>query len=94
MLLFEWDEGKRIRNLEKHGVDFAVVEQIFAGPTMEGPDNRHDYGEQRIGAYGLAENEVLFVIYTWRGNIRRIISARKTGNHERQAYFAGTVEYR
>jgi len=44
MLLFEWDEGKRIRNLEKHGVDFAVVdfavvdfavvEQIFAGPTI------------------------------------------------------------
>jgi len=34
---------------------------------LEGPDNRHDYGEQRIGAYGLAENEVLFVIYTWGG---------------------------
>jgi uncharacterized DUF497 family protein len=37
---------------------------------------------------------VLFVVYTWRGNSRRLISARKAGSHERQIYFARTVEHR
>jgi len=90
--MFEWDEGKRLLNLEKHGIDFALAQRIFAGPTIEAMDNRRDYGEERIGAFGLAEREVLFVVYTWRGSIRRLISARRAGNDERQAYFARTVE--
>ncbi len=94
MLWFEWDEGKRVRNLEKHGVDFAVARQIFGGPTLEGPANRRDHGEERTGAFGVAEGTVLFVVYTWRGNSRRLISARKAGSHERQIYFARTVEHR
>ncbi|MXY99872.1 BrnT family toxin, partial [Candidatus Poribacteria bacterium] len=30
----------------------------------------------------------LYVVYTWRGNTRRIISARKASKDERQIYFS------
>ncbi len=63
-MLIEWDEPKRAVNLEKHGVDFELARLIFDGPTLEGADTRHDYGEPRIGAYGAIGDQVFFVIYT------------------------------
>jgi uncharacterized DUF497 family protein len=85
---FEWDERKRAINLAKHGVDFELAKLIFGGPTIEGPDDRWDYGERRIGAYGEAKSIVLFVVYTWRGRRRRLISARKAGSDEQEFYYA------
>src|ERR1700691_5689072 len=84
--MFEWDEEKRLANLARHGIDFDRAKLIFDGPTLESPDDRRDYGEERVGAYGIADEEVLFVVYAWRGNRRRIIRARKAGSHERKAY--------
>ncbi len=86
MLPFEWDERKRAANLAKHGVDFELAKLVFEGPTLEGPDDRRDYGEPRFGAFGMANGIVLFVVYTWRGRRRRLISARKAGKHEQEAY--------
>lgn len=85
---FEWDEQKRAVNLAKHGVDFEAAKLVFEGRTIEMPDIRHDYGEQRIGAYGEVNGVLLFVVYTRRGNNRRIISARKAGTYEQEAYYA------
>jgi uncharacterized DUF497 family protein len=85
---FEWDEQKRQANLTKHGIDFATARLIFAGPTLEFRDDRHDYGEHRIGAYGEVADVVLFVVYTQRGASRRLISFRKAGTHEREIYHA------
>ena len=82
----EWDERKRAANLAKHGVDFELAKLIFEGPTLEGPDDRHNYGERRFGAFGMAKGIVLFVVYTWRGGQRRLISARKAGKHEQKIY--------
>jgi uncharacterized DUF497 family protein len=87
---FEWDEAKREANIQKHGVDFVLAKAIFDGPTVETQDSRRDYGEPRIGAYGVAGETVLFVIYTWRANRRRLISARKAGTYERDLYHAQT----
>ena len=86
-MAFEWDEDKRTINLGKHGIDFEGAKLIFDGVTIEYVDDRLEYGEERIGAYGVANNEVLFVVYTQRGNIRRIISARKAGTYERTTYY-------
>ena len=85
-MTFEWDEAKRRSNFAKHGVDFERAHLIFDGPILEAPDGRRDYGERRVGAYGEADGEVLFVIYTRRGASRRLISARKAGADERQTY--------
>lgn len=90
-MAFEWDEHKRRTNLAKHGIDFETACRIFERPTLEFPDVRRDYGEERIGAYGEAGGEILLVVYTRRGLNRRIISARKAGTNERKAYFARTA---
>ncbi len=82
----DWDPLKRKINLQKHGVDFAVACRIFEGPTVEGRDTRQDWGEVRIAAYGAVRGQILFVVYTWRGGKRRLISARKAGSDEREAY--------
>ena len=85
-MAFEWDVGKNAANLAKHGVEFADASRIFEGPVLERLDDREDYGETRIAAVGVVEGRELFVVYTMRGETRRIISARKANRHERQAY--------
>ncbi|KKO19711.1 MAG: BrnT family toxin [Candidatus Brocadia sp.] len=50
---FEWDEKKRLRNLKKHGVDFADLERMFLGVTLTILDDRFDYEEHRFITFGL-----------------------------------------
>ena len=83
---FEWNARKAEENLEKHGVDFTDAIALFDGPTLEREDARRDYGERRIQALGWARGAVLFVVYTWRGGTRRIISARGANRYEGEAY--------
>ncbi len=84
---FEWDEDKNATNIVRHGIDFDNAIRIFDGPTLEKMDDRYDYGEVRMVAIGIARDRELFVVYTWRGEHRRIISARRANRHERQAYY-------
>ena len=84
--MFEWDERKRRANLTKHGIDCEAAKLIFDRLTVEFRDDRQDYGEERMGAYGEVLGVVLFVIYTRRGAVRRLISARKAGTDERNSY--------
>jgi uncharacterized DUF497 family protein len=84
--VFEWDEAKSEANLRERGFDFAYAALIFDGPTLEWDDVRQDYGERRIQAIGQVDEDVLFVVYTWRGAVRRIISARLANRRERDAY--------
>lgn len=84
---FEWDEAKNVRNIEKHGVSFELAARIFEGPILEAPDDRRDYGEDRLIALDAVEGRVLAIVYTWRDERRRIISARKGNKDEREAYW-------
>ena len=84
---FEWDLNKNQRNIEKHGIDFTDAVRIFEHPTLTVVDNRHDYGEKRIVAMGMVEDVILYVVYTVRDDIRRIISARRANRRERKKYF-------
>ena len=83
---FEWDEEKNGSNLEKHGIDFETAMLIWEGPVVEKVSNRRDYGENRFVVFGMVDNRVLAVVYTWRDNRCRIISARKANRNERRAY--------
>jgi hypothetical protein len=87
---FSWDERKSARNLRDRGFDFEFASVIFEGPTLEREDARRDYGERRVVAIGVAQGIALTVVYTDRndsgGIVRRIISARVSDRHERQAY--------
>ena len=84
---FEWDETKRNRNVEQHGVDFLDVAPLFNDRVVESVDNRNDYREIRIRCLGMLGGRVYAVIYTWRGDNRRLISARKANVREQRAYY-------
>ena len=87
MTSFEWDEAKRTANLEKHGLDFVEALGVFDDARrIERPDERRPYGEDRKQCIGAVGNVVMFVVYTRRADVLRIISARKASSHERKTY--------
>ena len=87
--MFEWDEAKREANLVKHGVDFVDAVDIFADQLrVERVDQRREYAEERRQVVGNVRGQALFVVYTLRGEVRRLISARKASGNERRAYDA------
>ena len=83
---FEWDPEKNERNIARRGIDFVWATGIFLGPIVERIDTRRDYGETRWIAIGAVEDMELVVVYTWRASRRRIISARKAHESERERY--------
>ncbi|HEY7300595.1 MAG TPA: BrnT family toxin [Xanthobacteraceae bacterium] len=87
---FEWDETKSERNRRERGFDFERAALIFEGPVIEWCDIRKDWGEPRILAVGVVEGDTLAVIYTERGQLRRIISARKARKKERELWHWST----
>ena len=84
---FEWDEEKRISNIEKHDVDMVEAVLIFEGFTFIEQDPR-DYGEVRWKATGIIDEECFILIFTDRGDARRLISAWKGGRRDRAKYQA------
>jgi len=83
---FEWDRQKANSNLRKHGVDFADATMVFY--DEQAITIRDDVLEEgrfiTLGTDALAR--VLVVVYTWRGDRIRIISARKATRRERHRY--------
>jgi uncharacterized protein len=86
MAEIEFDPRKNRANLEKHGIDLPTASQIWNDLVLEREDDRRDYGETRIVALGAIEGRVLVMVYTWRGDRRRLISARKANADESQIY--------
>ena len=86
MLEFEWDENKNQVNIRRRGISFQEASRIFRLSTLDEIDDREDYGETRIASIGEADGRILYVVYTWRNNVIRIISARRANRHERRKY--------
>jgi hypothetical protein len=82
----EWDPRKSNANLRKHGVDFADAGTVLHDDhAITIPDD--DPGEDRFVTTGLdALGRVLVVVYTWRADRARIISARAATPRERRQY--------
>jgi uncharacterized DUF497 family protein len=84
---FEWDARKAAENLTKHGVDFVRAIRIFSDPhRLERESDPDTYGEIRRKVLGLIDEEVYAVVYAPRGEVYRIISARKASRRERRRY--------
>jgi uncharacterized DUF497 family protein len=84
---FEWDSAKDEVNRKKHGVAFQTAAKVFLDPfVIEFDDLLDAAGELRFNAIGLVDGRMLFVTYTMRGDIVRIISARGAEPHEKRKY--------
>ena len=81
---FEWDEDKRQKVLEKHGIDFWRVTELFETCHVILPA-RSDT-EQRWTAVGRIQATWVAVIFTQRGEKLRLITARGARKNERRAY--------
>jgi uncharacterized DUF497 family protein len=83
---FEWDPDKNDQNIARRGIDFTWAIEIFDGPVVEWIDQRKDYGEERWIAIGEVDGIILTIVYTWRDERRRIISAWKAHDRQRKRY--------
>ena len=88
MVGFEWDPKKDAENIRKHGVAFTTASGIWRGRVLERIDDRLDYGEVRILAFGKVDGRLIAVLFTRRGANRRIISARKANRREQRRFEA------
>ncbi len=86
--IFEWDEAKAEKNIRNHGVSFDEALTVFVEPlSMMKPDAEHSYHEERLLIMGASyKQRVIVVSYTERGEIIRLIRARKATRHERKHY--------
>jgi len=85
---FDWSLEKGERNRRERGFGFDFAALIFEGDTIEWSDDRRDYGEARVRAIGEVDGLVLHVVFTDRGDVRRIISARLADRKERNRWHA------
>jgi len=83
---FEWDEAKRRANIAKHGIDFLTATRVFDDAAAYAYPSPASDVEQRFVVVGKVDGMVMAVVYTMRGERRRIISARMARRAERARY--------
>lgn len=85
---FEWDSGNIEKNWERHRVSAGECEQVFfQRPILVAPDSKHSQNEPRYAALGqTAAGRRLTVVFTIRGTLIRVISARAMSRRERRMY--------
>lgn len=87
-MVFEWDENKNEVNKRKHGISFETASHVFDDEDMvELFDSFHSSSEEeRFLAIGMVEG-ILTVVFTERGENKRLISARKANAKEKEIYY-------
>ena len=89
-LQFEWDEIKSAANLRKHGVRLSDAEAVLFDPhaiTCADEAVEEEQREVSIGSDSLGR--ILVVVFTYRGDDIRLISARRATPRERRQYEEG-----
>ena len=83
---YQWDKNKAASNLQKHGIEFADAISVFSDElAITIPDNRFD--EERFVTIGMdGFGRILVIVFTWRSEDIRLISARLAERRERKQY--------
>ena len=82
----EFDQVKRKRTLLERGLDFARAAEGFDGIHYTGQDTRVNYEEDRFITVGWLDADMTVMVWTPRGEVRRIISMRKANDREKTLY--------
>jgi hypothetical protein len=85
---FQWDAGNSEKNWHSHAVSCAEAEEAFLNlPVVVTPDLKHSRGEPRFALLGRSNaDRPLFVAFTTRDTLARVISARPMNRIERRIY--------
>ncbi|MEO8231899.1 MAG: BrnT family toxin [Ignavibacteriota bacterium] len=83
-----WDSGNEFKNLMKHNITNAECEQVFFNqPVIVFDDTKHSSSENRWYLLGRTDQDRhLFIVFTIRKNLVRVISSRDMNNKEREIY--------
>ena len=85
--IIEWDDAKNDMNILKHGISFKLASMVFYDEhRVEYYDRAHSTDEDRYIVLGIV-GDVLFVVYTERGEVIRLILARPATKAERDIYY-------
>ena len=84
---FEWDFGNKDKNWKKHRVANLEAEEVFFDPHKRIYQAKREQGEDRILLIGKTiDGRLLFVVFTIRQNLVRVISARDLNRRETKLY--------
>jgi len=88
---FQWDAGNAEKNWELHQVSRGECERVFFNrPLLVALDVDHSKREPRLAALGQTNAaRQLAVVFTIRGTLVRVISARDMSRRERRIYEQG-----
>lgn len=91
---FQWDAGNATKNWSKHDVTQAECEQLFFNaPLVPAADPGHSGAEPRFFALGQTDaGRLLLEVFTLRGTLIRVISARPMSRREREVYADAQAE--
>ena len=70
-----------------NGLDFADAGLVLSGDVIRRRDDRFDYGETRWITVGDLGSKIVVLVWTERGQARRIISMRMANDRERDEYY-------
>lgn len=84
---YEWNPQKNVSNYHKHGIDFADAVAVLEDEYALWQEDDGEYNETRFAAVGMDHlAQIVTVIFTFRGEHIRLISARYATNYEREIY--------
>lgn len=84
---FEWHAAKAAANRRKHGVEFEQACEVLFDPFLRALDAGREGEEAREAVLGLTEDwQLLCVAFVERGDVFRIVSARRATRAERRVY--------
>ena len=82
----EFDPEKRDKTMAERGIEFARAAEVFAGRHFTAEDLREDYVEPRYITVGKLDDRMVVMVWTPRGEARRIISMRKANEREQERF--------
>lgn len=82
---FEWDDEKRLSNLEKHGIDFERATELFDGRPIIQVQSTYQF-ELRFKTTGKMDDVFITAIWTPREHVVRLISVRRAHDDEERKY--------
>ena len=82
-----FDPAKDAINREKHKLPLAFGERIFEdGDHLILPSIREIDGEERFKVIGVVDGKLFTGVFTWRDDLPRFISVRRSNKGEERAY--------
>ncbi len=83
---FEFDPSKNRTNLAKHGVSLALAGELDWEEALVWMDDLFEYGEMRMCALTPRADDLYYVSFVDRDEVRRVISLRTATPREVTLY--------